>query len=199
MATTYTDTKISQLVINKLTNEEFAGITPDPNQLYLLPEPYPLPTGVILPYGGASAPAGFFLCDGSPVSRTDYAGLFAAIGTAFGTGDGSTTFNLPDMREVVPIGAGTSTRAEINTHDSYNIGEFKDDQIEDHYHKNLYSAPDGTQREITYYSREYPAGSSAGITTNGDKRIYTGGVSEEYRRGSTTHGKQLGVNYIIKY
>jgi microcystin-dependent protein len=57
-----------------------------------------MPSGVILPYGGATAPTGWLLCDGSTKSRTDYADLFAAIGTAHGSGDGSTTFHLPDLR-----------------------------------------------------------------------------------------------------
>ena len=55
------------------------------------------PSGVVRAFGTASVPAGFLLCDGSAVSRTTYAALFAAIGTAFGAGDGSTTFNIPDM------------------------------------------------------------------------------------------------------
>jgi microcystin-dependent protein len=70
----------------------------------------PVPTGALLPYGGSSAPTGFLLCDGSAVSRTTYAALFTAISTAFGAGDGSTTFNLPDMRGRFPLGkaaAGT--------------------------------------------------------------------------------------------
>ena len=53
------------------------------------------PLGVILPFGGSVAPKGFLICDGSAVSRTTYADLFAVIGTKFGSGDGSTTFNLP--------------------------------------------------------------------------------------------------------
>lgn len=57
-----------------------------------------VPAGVFVPYAGETAPAGWLLCDGSAVSRTTYAALFAAIGEAYGTGDGSTTFNLPDMR-----------------------------------------------------------------------------------------------------
>lgn len=56
------------------------------------------PSGAVLSYAGSTAPAGFLRCDGSAVSRTTYADLFAAIGTAHGTGDGSTTFNLPDYR-----------------------------------------------------------------------------------------------------
>ena len=63
-----------------------------------------VPPGVILPFGGASAPQGWLLCHGQAISRTDYAELFAAIGTTFGVGDGSTTFNLPDMRGRAPVG-----------------------------------------------------------------------------------------------
>ena len=57
-----------------------------------------VPSGVILPFAGATAPDGFLLCAGQAVSRTIYFDLFAAIGTAYGAGDGSTTFNLPDLR-----------------------------------------------------------------------------------------------------
>lgn len=54
--------------------------------------------GLILPYGGGSSPVGYLLCDGAAISRTTYSDLFTAIGTAFGAGDGSTTFNIPDLR-----------------------------------------------------------------------------------------------------
>lgn len=56
------------------------------------------PTGVVLPFAGAAAPAGWLLCDGTAVSRTTYSDLFTAISTAYGVGNGSTTFNLPDLR-----------------------------------------------------------------------------------------------------
>lgn len=62
------------------------------------------PPGVILPYGASTAPAGWLNCTGAAVSRTTYAALFAAIGTTYGVGDGSTTFNLPDLRGRVPVG-----------------------------------------------------------------------------------------------
>lgn len=57
-----------------------------------------MPAGALMPYAGSAAPAGFLLCQGQNVSRTTYAALFAAIGTTFGSGDGSTTFTLPDLR-----------------------------------------------------------------------------------------------------
>ena len=70
------------------------------------------PVGMITAYGGAAAPTGWLLCQGAAISRTTYAALFAAIGTAFGVGDGSTTFNLPDLQQRFPLGkapAGTGS------------------------------------------------------------------------------------------
>ncbi|MEQ8450895.1 MAG: tail fiber protein [Alphaproteobacteria bacterium] len=63
-----------------------------------------LPAGIINDYAGASAPAGWLFCYGQAVSRSTYSALFAAIGTTYGAGDGSTTFNLPDYRG--RVGAG---------------------------------------------------------------------------------------------
>ena len=60
--------------------------------------------GTIVPFGGTSAPTGFLVCDGSAISRTTYADLFSALGTTYGVGDGSTTFNLPDLRGRVVAG-----------------------------------------------------------------------------------------------
>lgn len=62
------------------------------------------PAGVTVPYAGSSAPSGWLLCYGQAVSRTTYAALFSAIGTGFGAGDGSTTFNVPDARGRVAVG-----------------------------------------------------------------------------------------------
>jgi len=63
-----------------------------------------IPAGTITMFGGSSAPTGYLLCDGSAVSRTTYADLFTAIGTTYGTGDGSTTFNVPNVKGKVPVG-----------------------------------------------------------------------------------------------
>lgn len=61
-------------------------------------------TGTVQDFAGATVPAGYFLCYGQAVSRTTYAVLFAVIGTTYGAGDGSTTFNLPDLRGRVVAG-----------------------------------------------------------------------------------------------
>lgn len=68
-----------------------------------------VPTGAVIPYVGSTAPSQWLLCDGSAVSRTgSTAALFAIIGTSYGMGDGSTTFNLPDTRQRFPLGLSTS-------------------------------------------------------------------------------------------
>lgn len=63
-----------------------------------------LPPGVVVPYAGSAAPAGWLLCDGAAVSRATYAALFAIIGVVYGAGDGSTTFNVPNYKGRVPVG-----------------------------------------------------------------------------------------------
>jgi microcystin-dependent protein len=67
-----------------------------------------VPAGTLLDFAGSNLPAGFLQCDGSAVSRTTYAGLFGAVSTAWGVGDGSTTFNIPDFRRRVAVGSGGS-------------------------------------------------------------------------------------------
>jgi len=64
----------------------------------------PLPSGMHAPFAGSTAPVGWLLSDGSAVSRTTYSGLFAAIGTTYGIGDNSTTFNLPNLKGRAVVG-----------------------------------------------------------------------------------------------
>lgn len=66
------------------------------------------PTGSVTQFAGATIPTGWLLCDGSAVSRSTYSALFALIGTSFGAGDGTTTFNLPDLKGRVPVGRNAS-------------------------------------------------------------------------------------------
>lgn len=63
-----------------------------------------LPIGTINCFGSSVAPTGWLICDGSAISRTIYSELFSVIGTTYGTGDGSTTFNLPDYRGKIGVG-----------------------------------------------------------------------------------------------
>lgn len=155
-----------------------------------------VPVGVIYPFTGeygenyANVPDGYLACDGRAISRTEYATLFSVIGTKYGNGDEITTFNVPDLREAVMVGAGQSTRAILSqsghSHDVYTLGEFKDDQMQSHTHSVNH------QKGSTDY----------GATLGGYLTVkFDAGPSGENtgRKGTTTHGKQIGVNFIIKY
>lgn len=101
-----------RLADSKLSDD---GTTPryDGNAIYHEGNPPPagdtFPAGAIVAYGGSAVPDGWLLCDGSLVSRTTYADLFAVLGTAHGAGDGSTTFGLPDLRDRFIRGKGASS------------------------------------------------------------------------------------------
>ena len=70
--------------------------------------------GIISVYAGSSAPTGYFICDGSAVSRYTYGRLFAVIGTTYGVGDGVTTFNIPNLKGRIPVGLDAS-QTEFDT------------------------------------------------------------------------------------
>lgn len=81
---------------------------------------YSAMAGTIKMFAGSVAPDGWLLCNGQAVSRTTYSKLFNVIGTTYGEGDGSTTFNLPDLRGRVPLGAGTG---DANTATAHDLGQ----------------------------------------------------------------------------
>lgn len=146
------------------------------------------PIGTILPYGGATAPSGWMICDGASLLRASYPELFAVIGTAFGSAD-STHFNIPDMRESVPKGAGL-TGHTVGAHldaDGLAVGEFLDDRIQEHNHGiNFTSSGSGN-----LYSVNFSENKSSNYN-------YTIISNARDRSGATTEVKAVGVNYIIK-
>jgi microcystin-dependent protein len=112
-----------------------------------------LPPGLIEAYGGTTAPDGWLECAGVAVSRTTYAALFAAIGTSWGEGDGSTTFHLPDLVGRFLRGrdtAGTrdadyASRTACNTggEDDGEVGSVHTDAFQGHYHNQQRVYPSG--------------------------------------------------------
>lgn len=161
------------------------------------------PVGILAPYAGASAPSGWLLCDGQAISRATYADLFTAIGTTYGVGNGSTTFNVPDMREASPYGVGTysavtgTTHGTLTAHDAATLGEFKDDRIQGHCHTANFAT------STTGGSRGQPAAQSTSSGSIDDSDTVRGEITDgahgSPRTGDTTRGKLLGVNFIIKY
>jgi microcystin-dependent protein len=87
----------------------FAALTRTGSAHAQVPDVSGVPPGTITCFGGSTPPPGWLLADGSEVSRTQFADLFAAIGTAYGAGNGTTTFNVPDLRGRVPVGKGTAS------------------------------------------------------------------------------------------
>ena len=90
-------TDIGTFSANQETNETINIVVPDA-----------LPTGSYIQFAGSQAPAGFLVCNGGAISRTTYSALFAVIGTTYGSGDGSTTFNLPNLIDRFLQGSTTS-------------------------------------------------------------------------------------------
>jgi microcystin-dependent protein len=89
--------------------------------------------GQIIAYAADSVPVGFLDCDGTAISRTTYSDLFAIIGTTWGVGDGSTTFNLPDLQGAFLRGTGsndTETMADGNPYAGPSVGSFENDQMQ---------------------------------------------------------------------
>lgn len=101
-----------------------------------------VPAGSVFYFAAASAPTGYLKCDGSAVSRTTYATLFAITGTAFGTGDGSTTFNLPDLRGEFIRGLDDGRGVDVGR----TLGSAQADDFKSHTHPGNYP---GTQVSAT--------------------------------------------------
>lgn len=117
-------------------------------------------SGAILQWATGTAPTGYLLCDGSAVDRTTYATLFGIISTTYGAGNGSTTFNLPDMRGRAVIGVGTGTKVATFASRASNVitvtglsnasnNEFQTGQAV------LYSAPSGAMTGLTHNTTYY--------------------------------------------
>lgn len=158
------------------------------------------PSGVILAFGGSSAPAGYILCNGSAVSRTTFASLFSVIGTTYGVGDGSTTFNVPNMMGVFARGAGSQTIGGVTY--SATLGASSNDSEQGHYHTL-------TSAGIPYYNDYAPGGttirplniSPAAENPNNQligSTMISDGTNGTPRIGFETAPANVGVNYIIK-
>lgn len=170
-----------------------------------------MPVGLIAPYGGATAPEGWLLCDGSTVSRSLYADLFAALGTAWGEGNGTTTFNLPDLRGrfVRGVDQGTGNdpdaaqrTAHNNGNSGDNVGSYQADEIRAHDHfmaneDDVLSG--GVPSDENHLAMERNFGTSYYNynlrASNTEPFILRTGQNA----GSETRPVNANVNYIIKF
>lgn len=152
-----------------------------------------VPTGVIQMYGGSSAPTGWLLCDGTAVSRTTYASLFTAIGTNFGVGNGSTTFNLPDLRGRSPIGAGTGsglTARTLGTNYGAETHTLSTSELPSHTHSNTVSGG-STGAMSANASHSHSATKSYWHNSGSAPYTFAGGASAIGLDTPTTDSKNL--------
>ncbi len=108
------------------------NINLDGGDIYITANQSYMPVGSVSIYSGSTSPSGWLLCDGSAISRSTYSRLFAIVGTTYGTGNGTTTFNLPNLQERLPLGKGGSTNLG-NTGGS-NTVTLSVDQLPSHTH-----------------------------------------------------------------
>jgi microcystin-dependent protein len=157
--------------------------------------PSALPAGTILPFGGPSIPAGYLPCNGSGVSRSTYANLFLAIGTTWGSGDGSTTFNLPNLAGLFLRGVGGNAGA---------LGTTQTDQFGTHTHTvndsgHVHASPFGNSGS----NGASPGGNLAGYGTPpyGPTNTLTAvtGITISNTGGNETRPVNASVNYMIKF
>lgn len=186
-----------------------------------------VPTGTILAFGGVTAPNGFLICDGSAVSRTTYANLFALIGTRYGAGNGSTTFNLPKLndgsfvRGVASGSVGTkysaslppltasSNGAHTHTRGTMNItGKIGGDEFPN---ADAFSASGAFYKAGTQNTTITGTGYPSVVVGFDASRSWTGATSSNgvhthtvtnsagvAMNGNTVLPQSVGVNYIIK-
>ena len=158
------------------------------------------PIGSVYAFAGANSPAGWLTCNGALLSRTTYAALFAVIGTTYGAGDGSTTFALPDFRNMFLRGHDTST--------GRGLGSFQDDAIRNIQGEARFSAVSGADTMIFWTSGSFSMGGEVAV---GSHKQIQGGATDSYEQqlffnaanvvptDVENRPKNKTVNYIIKY
>ncbi|TDR82216.1 tail fiber protein [Paludibacterium purpuratum] len=177
------------------------------------------PTGTIISSACASPPTGYLACDGSAVSRAAYSSLFAAIGTTFGAGDGSTTFNVPDARGVALRGVDGSRGLDSGR----TLGSYQADAIASHSvgvsdpghaHSGIVTNntqignngsgtyPNGGKFTVSASSTYSGVGTAALYNNQGQAfgtTSSTTSISASYSGAAETRMKNLAVNFFIKY
>lgn len=158
------------------------------------------PAGMIVPFAGPqeNIPVGWILCDGSAISRTDYVNLFNAIGTSWGSGDGTSTFNIPDLRGVFLRGVDYSRNLDQDKNSrsasksggntGNNVGSFQPENYHSHTHQyyDYYWYDGGNVPEFGT-----PGGDEVGERRQVERTSVSAG-------GNETRPDNVYVNYIIK-
>lgn len=169
------------------------------------------PPGTVNMYAGAAAPSGWLICNGGEVNRSTFAALFAVIGTTYGAGNGTTTFNLPNMTNRYPLGVGTQAIGAAGGSSTSGSTVLTEAQMPSHTHT-------GTTNFIGDHTHTYQLEDLSGTGTGGpgfsfNNRFVTGntGAAGGHSHSFTTNGTGgsqghdhsiappfLALNFIIK-
>ena len=151
--------------------------------------------GTIKPWGKATAPDGYLLCDGSAVSRTTYADLFTVIGTTYGTGDNSTTFNVPDLQGKFPQGkSGTTNLATKGGANTITVAVTNNQALANNQTVTVTGSIDNTSltnAQLASHSHTYNLRTTAGA----DQINSHGGVGGSGQQGSNTGNSGSGTGH----
>lgn len=139
-----------------------------------------VPAGAVSAFAMSATPNGWLQCDGAAVSRTTYATLFAAIGTTYGSGDGSTTFNLPDLRGEFVRGWDDSRGIDSGR----TLGSAQTDELKSHRH------------DIWQGTGAATVGAQA---VTGQPYVGTQNAATADTGGTETRPRNIALNYCIKY
>jgi microcystin-dependent protein len=169
-----------------------------------------IPTGTIVPWSDSSIPSGFLECDGSAVSRSTYAALFAIIGTTYGAGNGSTTFDVPDLQDNVAVSkSGTKNLGSTGGADTVtatgNVGgstanaTLSTPQLASHSHStNAYQGGGGVQASDAIPNFNTPR-SAYNTTNTGSGGGHSHNMSANFSGDATSVVQPyLTVVYVIK-
>ena len=210
-ALTGTDATFSGTITGNVTGNVTGNLTGtaskatnDANNNNIAQTYLPIVVGAVMAFAGSTSPAGWLLCDGSAVSRTDYADLYAVIGDTYGAGDGSTTFNLPDLVDKFVEGSstsGTAKSAGLPNITGHWVPRIHNSQTGEYGVQNLINGLDGVFKEfggqispVGYIMPSQMAGTAPyGVEFDASNS------NSIYGNSTTVQPPALTMRYIIKY
>ena len=163
-----------------------------------------LPPGIIFPFAGQSAPEGYLICAGQEVSRQEYSDLFEVIGELYGSGDGETTFNLPDLRGRMPLGKDNMNGASANRVENAQADSLSGNAGEENHQLTVDELAEHNHPMSTHFISQSP-----GVHNVTGSRYYFHDDNWDFvnRNTDSAGGNQphnnmppyLTLNYLIKY
>ena len=183
------------LLLKRRTNELFSILGGGAASLF--------PPGLVTMFAGETPPGAWLLCDGSAVSREDYPGLFEAIGVSYGSGDGSTTFNLPNFQQRFPRGASDAASvAQLGGESSHLHAVTVADGSNAHTHSFSMSDSGGTSSAGGHYHSVSVGNGGSGTTSNSGSHAHSsttnsGGGGDTGQPSSTFLGRTTGSLSVV--